>query len=65
MHLHRILSRKEHVCANGEFSVTWIIGLFILGDVDLHEIVESGLASLKVKLKPKGLQERNLVPVLG
>jgi hypothetical protein len=45
--------------------VTWIIGLFILGDVDLHEIVESGLASLKVKLKPKGLQERNLVPVLG
>jgi hypothetical protein len=45
--------------------VTCIIGLFILGDVDLHEIVEFGLASLKVKLEPKGLQERNLVPVLG
>ena len=65
MQLHRILSRKEHVCANGEFSVTWIIGLFILGDVDIHEIVEFGLASLKVKLKPKGLQERYQVPVLG
>ena len=59
------LSRKEHVCANGEFSVTWIIGLFILGNVDIHEIVEFGLASLKAKLKPKGLQERNLVLVLG
>ena len=48
MQLHRILSRKEHVCANGEFSVTWFIGLFILGDVDIHEIVEFGLSSLKV-----------------
>jgi hypothetical protein len=63
MQLHRILSRKEHVCANDEFSVTWIIGLFILGDVDIHEIVEFGLASLKVKLKPnrKGIKYPFLV----
>jgi hypothetical protein len=44
--LHRILSLKEHVCANRKSIISWIIGLFILGDVD-NWIFKSKLKELQ------------------